>query len=164
METIGPLESGYLNAHSHERRRVDKKEKSKKSFKTIMSETVSPGSGGLSAGTKLSADMPLEDLLDEVHQAGERLHRAPTMTAVLEYKAAVKWFMRHVVENGLELVEQEGVKFANPLKKQKKYTIVKIVDEKLEKLAAAVMQNQKNQLEMLEAVNEIHGLLVDLLQ
>ncbi|MBI9103342.1 MAG: YaaR family protein [Spirochaetales bacterium] len=164
METIGPLESGYFNPHKQTKKKVDKKEKTKKSFKTVMSETTLEGPGLSGINISSIEDLSLEELLDEVHQAGDKLKNSPTMTAVLQYKQAVKGFIHHVVEQGLELVEQEGVKFANPMKKQKKYTIIKVIDQKLEKLAAGIMQNQKSQLEMLEAVNEIHGLLVDLLQ
>ena len=36
------------------------------------------------------------------------------------------------------------------------------VDEKLEKLGAYVLQNQKDRLEILRKVDELHGLLIDL--
>lgn len=86
------------------------------------------------------------------------------MSAVLEYKRAVKDFLRYVVTRTLETEEQVGVKFANPLKKQKKYTLIKVIDQRIEQLAAGVIQNQRQQLDMLKAVDEIYGLLVDLLR
>jgi hypothetical protein len=86
------------------------------------------------------------------------------MTAVLEYKRSVKEFLRYVVSHALEVEEREGVKFANPLKKQKKYTMIKVIDQKVEQLAAGVLQNQRSQLDMLKAVDEIYGLLVDLMR
>ena len=164
METIGPLESGFLSPNKQNKKKIEKKGKTNRSFRTVMSETSVDDSRVFGPGSVDFEDLPLEELLDEVHQAGDRLKQTPTMTAVLEYKHAVKGFVKFVVEQGLELVEQEGVKFANPMKKQKKYTIIKVVDQKLEKLAAGVLQNQMSQLKMLEAVNEIYGLLVDLMQ
>lgn len=104
------------------------------------------------------------NFLDDLHQLGERLKQAPTMSAVLEYKRAVKDFLRYVVTRTLETEEQVGVKFANPLKKQKKYTLIKVIDQRIEQLAAGVIQNQRQQLDMLKAVDEIYGLLVDLLR
>jgi uncharacterized protein YaaR (DUF327 family) len=40
---------------------------------------------------------------------------------------------------------------------------VKIIDNKLESLVQAVLQNQGKQLDVLERINEIRGLLVDLI-
>ncbi len=164
METIGPLESGFFNPHGQKKRKVEKKESTKKTFKTVMSQVNQDNSGLSGIESVSSEEFPLEELLDEIHEAGDYLKQSPTMTAVMEYKKSVKRFIKYIVGHGLELVEQEGVKFANPMKKQKKYTIIRVIDQKLEKLAAGIMQNQKSQLEMLEAVNEINGLLVDLLQ
>ena len=164
METIGPLESGYLGAHSHHRKKVEKKEKTGKTFRKSILDLSAEQSGATGLPGGADGDMSLEELLDGVHEAGDYLRHSPSMTAVLQYKQAVKDFIKHVVDQGLELVEQEGVKFANPMKKQKKYTIIRVIDQKLDKLASGILQNQKSQLEMLEAVNEIYGLLVDLTQ
>lgn len=86
------------------------------------------------------------------------------MSAVLEYKGAVKNFLRYVVSHSLETEVKEGVKFTHPLKSQKRYTLIRVVDRKLEQLAAGIIQNQRRQLDILKAVDEIYGLLVDLLQ
>jgi len=163
METIGPLQSGYLNPNPPKEKKVEKKKSVKTGFSSLLS---SQPEEILVKGIPLrdDEDLSLEDLLDDIHQVGERLSQSPTMTAVLDYKQAVKQFIRYVVSRGLELVEQEGVKFANPMKKQKKYTIVRVLDQKLENLAAQIIQNQKDRLEILAAVDEIYGLLVDLLQ
>jgi len=161
--TIGPLQSGYLGGTPQEKRKVEKKEKVRKSFSSLIS-TESTSSGSLPISSIDNPDLPLEEILDEIHEMGEQLSQAPTMSAVLEYKKAVRQFVQYVVSRGLELVEQEGVKFANPMKKQKKYTIVRILDQKLESLAAQILQNQKSRLDILAAVNEIHGLMIDLLR
>jgi uncharacterized protein YaaR (DUF327 family) len=47
--------------------------------------------------------------------------------------------------------------------KQKTYTLVKVVDEKLDSLAADILFNQKDQIALAAKVNEISGLLVDIL-
>jgi uncharacterized protein YaaR (DUF327 family) len=48
------------------------------------------------------------------------------------------------------------------MKKQKRYTMIRVVNEKLEKLAAGIMQNQYSQMEILRRVEEINGLIVDI--
>ena len=49
----------------------------------------------------------------------------------------------------------------NPMK-QKNYTIVKIIDEKVEKLTRELLFNQLEKLQILERLDEIKGLLVNL--
>ncbi len=105
----------------------------------------------------------LEDLLDEVHEAGDALKDLPTLQNVKIYKKSVSKFMKFVVKNSLETETTAGSNF-NPLKKQKKYTIIRVVDEKLEQLAAGVLQNQSDKLYILEKIEEINGLIINLIK
>jgi uncharacterized protein len=120
--------------------------------------TVSPG-GALFEGP---SDGNVEELLDKVHSRGEELRDHPTMERIKSYRESVAAFLAHVVRYSLEAETVEGARFS-PLKKQKRYTLVRVVNEKLEKLAAGVLQNQLGQLEILRRVEEINGLLVDFL-
>jgi len=45
---------------------------------------------------------------------------------------------------------------------QKKYVIIRVIDEKLEDLAAHVLKSQGEQLDILDRIDEINGLLIDL--
>jgi uncharacterized protein YaaR (DUF327 family) len=47
--------------------------------------------------------------------------------------------------------------------RRKRFTQVKIIDEKLESLVQAVLRNQGKQLDVLEKINEIRGMLIDLI-
>jgi uncharacterized protein YaaR (DUF327 family) len=47
--------------------------------------------------------------------------------------------------------------------RRKRFTQVKIIDKKLESLVRAVLNNQGRQLEVLAKINEIRGLLIDLI-
>jgi len=105
----------------------------------------------------------LEELLDDIHESGESLKESPTLQNVKTYKSAVSKFLRFIVKNSLKTEITAGSNF-NPLKKQKKYTIIRIVDKKLERLAAGVLQNQSDKLFILEKIEEINGLIVNLLK
>ncbi|MDR1893305.1 MAG: YaaR family protein [Spirochaetales bacterium] len=158
MDILDPLQTGLAGASFSpppQKGRISKKAGPKTSFKAILAASVEEPP---------ETDLPLEELLDELHQRGEKLSQSPTMTEVIDYKRAVRNFVRHVMEHGFGLETREGVKFSDPLKPQKQYTIVKIVDEKLEKLAARILRNQESRLDILAAVNEIQGLLVDLIR
>ena len=108
---------------------------------------------------QIAAD--LEELVDDVHSEGERLKEEPTMENIRRYRQAVSSFLQYVVANSLEAETSEGARF-NPMKKQKRYTMIRVVNEKLEKLAAGIMQNQYSQMEILRRVEEINGLIVDI--
>ncbi len=109
------------------------------------------------------SDLDLEELLDEIHEAGEALNEVPTLENVKNYKGSVSRFLKFVVKNSLKTETTAGANF-NPLKKQKRYTIIRVVDEKLERLAAGILQNQSDKLYILEKIEEINGLIVNLLK
>jgi uncharacterized protein YaaR (DUF327 family) len=78
------------------------------------------------------------------------------------------------VENGYAVEEQNGIPNAqkpgykgslwDPAAKQAKaFHIVQVVDRKLDGLAAEILAGQVTQLELLAKLEEITGLLVDLL-
>jgi hypothetical protein len=66
-----------------------------------------------------------------------------------------------VVERGL--IVEENVSGRNVLNR-KKFALIKVIDEKLERLALGILQTQKDQFDILARVDEINGLLVDLLR
>jgi uncharacterized protein YaaR (DUF327 family) len=102
----------------------------------------------------------LQELLDGVHSAGDALKLRPFQEEIKRYKQAVRNFMHYVVENGY------GIKEETYLFNHKKHikVQVEVIDRKLEQLAAGIMAGQITQLELLARVDEITGLLVNLLQ
>ena len=100
-------------------------------------------------------------LLDSVYGAGEDLKRDPNGENVRAYKAAVRNFVHYVVERAYDVVEKSS---GGNILKRKKFTTVVIIDERLERLGAEVLSAQRDKLEILRRLDEIHGLLVDLLR
>jgi uncharacterized protein YaaR (DUF327 family) len=112
----------------------------------------------------------LHELLDEVHSAGDVLVKRPFPPEIAAYREAVRNFIHYVVQNSFDTEEQTSrVKVRKlgggvEIGEQKKFTLVRVIDSKLEGMAAAIMRGQLNQLEILEKLDEIKGLLVDLMQ
>lgn len=161
MEKITASDRSYRKKNSGTAgKKVDKSEVEKISFSSLLdidrNETVEFNSIDYS-------NLDLEDLLDDIHEAGEALKEVPTLQNVKIYKGSVSKFLKFVVKNSLETETTAGANL-NPLKKQKKYTIIRVVDEKLERLAAGVLQNQSDKLFILEKIEEINGLIVNLLK
>jgi uncharacterized protein YaaR (DUF327 family) len=117
----------------------------------------------------------LKELLDEVHSAGDELKNRPFPEEIKRYKKAVRGFLRDVVENSFTTEEKEGIpnylragfkgrRGSEEAQARKKHTLISVVDQKLEQLAAGIMSGQTNQLQLLARIDEISGLLINLLQ
>jgi len=146
------------------RRKEDEKKagKGKGLFRTVLGKAVDEAKGSVASAGIDSAGFSqagIESLLDEVHGAGDALKENPTVDLVQAYKKAVRDFVHHVVERSY-VVEQK-TSGRNILKRNAYYRI-SVIDESLEKLAAEILRNQRDNLEILRRVDEINGMLVDL--
>lgn len=150
------------------RKKDDEKPKTAKpgkaAFRTSLDkaslESTSAGSLNIAGFPQLDGTESLESLLDDVHETGEALKKDPVFGPLSEYKDSVRRFLRYVLENGMEVGEVTGVRNPKTMQ-QKKYVVLRIVDDRLESLASHVLKGQANQLEILRRVDEIHGMLVD---
>ena len=130
-------------------------------------------------GLGLLRDFPVSEetvnfLMDEVRSAGDKLSGRPAPDEILNYKQAVRNFMNYVVKNCYTLEHEEGIpKFLKPgfsgkrgtpdAMSQTRYTKIQVIDKKLEDLAAMLLSSQMPRLELTARLEEICGLLVDLL-
>jgi uncharacterized protein YaaR (DUF327 family) len=101
----------------------------------------------------------VEELLDAVFSAGAALKKAPTLEAIKDYRHHVKEFVKFAVDHSIAV--EETTSGANILRR-KRFTMVRVIDEKLEALAASVLAAQKDQLAILAQIDEINGMLVNL--
>ena len=126
------------------------------------------------------ADLPVSDesvnmLMDEVRSAGDILKSRPLPEEIMRYKQAVRSFVNYVVKNSYSIDREEGIpNFMKPgfsgrrgtpkAMKGNEYTKIQVIDKKLEDLAAMLLSSQIRQIELISRLEEIRGLLVDLLQ
>jgi uncharacterized protein YaaR (DUF327 family) len=106
------------------------------------------------------SEAAVQELLDAVRSAGDDLKQRPLPDEILRYKKAVRNFLHHVVQNSYEVKESQTM-----LRKKKElrpHVQVQVVDRKLEQLAAGILAGQVSQLELLSKLEEITGLLVDM--
>ena len=101
----------------------------------------------------------IEQLLDSIHELGDELLHKGTFTAVQNYREAVKSFVRRTVSRTLNV--EEHTSGGNVLNR-KRFSIVQVIDQKLDRLVQGMLQSQSSQMELMSRVEEIHGLLVDL--
>jgi len=160
MDRIESLDGSYLSGRS--RRKKDKSTKKLKgrSFASIVEQSAGQQSTFFDFEAHGEHRENLEELLDEVHQSGEMLADSQSLENIKRYRQAVSGFLKFVVDKMLKLEEQTS---GGNILRRKRFTQVKIVDSKLESLVQAVLGNQGKQLDVLERINEIRGLLIDLI-
>ncbi len=104
-----------------------------------------------------SFDETLQYLVDSVYIAGDRLKKNPFTEEFKSYRKTLSHFLNFVVKNSYEIETHQRRRG----KKQVVYTLVNVVNQKLDNLANDILFNQADQLNLLSRVEEINGLLVD---
>lgn len=103
--------------------------------------------------------MRLEQILSRLEEQGRRLGQTPTYVELKAYRELVKKFMAEAVGGMYELETNTGWDRKG---RQKVYTLVKKIDAALEELTEYVRHGQEKQLNILEKLGSIRGMLVDL--
>jgi len=114
-------------------------------------------------------------LVDEVRSTGDALRNRPFPDEILHYKQAVRNFIHYIVENAYSKSTEAGIPgFLRPgfkgargtleSRKQIAYTKIQVIDTKLEELAKHLLTSQMPQMEIASRLEEIKGLLIDLMQ
>jgi len=160
MERIESLDGSYLSGRSRAKRSKSTKKLKAQSFDSVVEEAAQEQSPYFDPDDNSEHRENLEELLDEVHETGEILVESQSLENIKRYRRAVRSFLDYVVSNMLAVEEQTS---GSNILRRKRFTQVKIIDGGLERLVAQVLQNQGKQLDILEKINEIRGLLIDLI-
>jgi uncharacterized protein YaaR (DUF327 family) len=176
----GDVQSFFMNpqAYTHVKAEDKKTGKIRRSGKTEFTRLLEKlrNNGDLGPLEDLPvSEETLNFLMDEVRGAGDLLRNRPFPDEILRYKQAVRNFMHYVVENCYKLDHETGIpKFLKAgykgprgtpeAMKQITYTKIQVIDKKMEDLAAMLISSQMPQMEIASRLEEIKGLLIDLLQ
>jgi uncharacterized protein len=144
-----------------DKKKTGKKEKTqRRSFSHLVESAGESGESGVEDFEGSDSRRGVVEMLDAVFSAGDSLKKSPTLESIREYRHRVKAFIAYAVAHSIAL--EETISGANILKR-KRFTLVKVIDDKLEALAASVLAAQKEQLAILAQIDEINGLLVNLI-
>lgn len=135
--------------------------KKTKSFTDIIKEKLTLSSGVMEHENVILREQEyLAKLQDDVYSTGDALSDTVSPENILAYKKAIKAFVEYVLASAYE-VENIVTGHLNPARK-KAWTIVKVINEKLDKLISDLMYSQLKKMEVLNRIDEIKGLIVDL--
>ncbi len=143
-----------------EKKKAGKKEKAQRKTFSQMVESAAEGEKAEEDDLdQRDSRQGVRELLDGVFASGEALKKVPTMETIKDYRQKVKDFLKYVVQKSVRV--EETLSGANILKR-KRFTLVRVIDEKLDALAASVLAAQKEQISILAQIDQINGMLVDL--
>jgi uncharacterized protein len=100
-----------------------------------------------------------QQLAKEIEEQGKVLAESRSVEELRKYKKLVKTLLDDVIKNGLQLSEQHGFNWSG---RSRLYKIVKEVDKKLIDLTNAVLQKEKQGIDLLSTIGEIQGLIINI--
>lgn len=101
----------------------------------------------------------LNGLMQDIEAQGEKLAKHMDIRDMKRYRELVKSFMNEVVNRSHEFSREN---FLDRRGRHRVYGIVKLVDKNLDDLAGELLKEEKDNIAVLEKVNEIQGLLLDI--
>jgi uncharacterized protein YaaR (DUF327 family) len=160
MDKVDSLDAPFFSRRSEEKRTRKKAPVGRRQFADAVREARAGEAAAGDYDRHGRRRRSLEELLDEVHSSGGELLETQSLEAIKRYRAAVRSFLDLVLARMLSLQEHSS---GAGVARRKRFTQIQVVDQKLERLVADLLADQHRQLDILSRVNEIGGLLVDLL-
>ncbi|MBU6427598.1 MAG: DUF327 family protein [Cyanobacteria bacterium REEB65] len=99
---------------------------------------------------------PVNQLIGDVQEQAKRLLANPTLGELAVYRDYIRRFMKAIAPRLGKLEKHND-------RRNRTLVLIRSVDEKLEALAQSLLEDQGKGIDLLAALNEIHGLLLDLL-
>ena len=115
------------------------------------------------------ADKSVEDavifLKDEADIAADRLKETQTQEQFADYRKKVSRFLRYLERNNFEIeyIKRPKIKKNGQFVERDPYKQVVVINQKLEQIAEWLLSSHKDALTLLAKVDEIQGLMVDLM-
>ena len=102
----------------------------------------------------------IASLMGEITEQGKKISKKTDVRDMRRYRQLVKDFINEVVYRSHEFSREN---FLDKRGRHRVYGIIRLVDQNLDKLAEALIKDEKDNLEILNLVDEIRGLLLDII-
>ena len=102
----------------------------------------------------------LAGLLDEITGQGERIKKRRDITDMRKYRSLIKDFMNEIVNRSHKFSREN---FLDRRGRHRVYGMIRLVDEKLDALAEELIKDEQDALMIMSSIDEIRGLLLDIL-
>ena len=102
----------------------------------------------------------LEMMLKDITKQGELIARHMDIRDMKKYRGQIKDFLNEIVNRSHKFSREN---FLDRRGRHRVYGIIRLVDNNLDELAQELMKDEKDHLLILDKIDEIRGLLLDIL-
>lgn len=102
----------------------------------------------------------ISGLINEISEQGKKISKKTDIRDMRRYRELIKSFLNEVVFRSHQFSREN---FLDRRGRHRVYGIVKLIDENLDELAEELLKDEKDNLLILNKVDEIRGLLMDIL-
>lgn len=99
-------------------------------------------------------------MMEDITKQGKKLSKHMDVRDMRHYRNLIKGFMNEVVSRSHKFCREN---FLDRRGRHRVYGMVKLVDETLDELAAELIKDEKDNLLILSKIDEIRGLLLDII-
>ena len=102
----------------------------------------------------------LSTLITDITHSGKKLAEHMDISDLKSYRGLVRDFINEVVTNSHEFSREN---FLDRRGRHRVYGIVRQINKELDELAQDLLKSEKNQIDILDRVDQIRGLLLDII-
>lgn len=102
----------------------------------------------------------LSVLMENIESQGKRITKHMDVVDMRRYREMIKEFMNEIVNHSHKFSRQN---FLDKRGRHRVYGMIKLIDKNLDELASQLMAEEQDALAILSKIDEIRGLLLDLL-
>lgn len=102
----------------------------------------------------------LREMVEGITNQGQKISQHMDIRDLKVYRSMISNFINEVVANSHKFSREN---FLDKRGRHRVYGIVRLVDNKLDELAKELISSEKNQVNILERIGEIQGLVLDII-
>ena len=101
----------------------------------------------------------LTEMVEEITKQGQKIAEHMDIRDIKVYRSMISNFLNEVIANSHEFSREN---FLDRRGRHRVYGIVRQVNDKLDELARELIKSEKNQVDILDKIGEIQGLVLDI--
>ena len=102
----------------------------------------------------------LSTLIEDITKEGKKIQKHMDVRDMKQYRALIKEFMNEIVTRSHKFQREN---FLDKRGRHRVYGMIKLIDENLDALTEELLKEEKDALAILTRVDEIRGLLLDIM-
>jgi len=102
----------------------------------------------------------LQHMLAEITDQGKKLGKHMDILDMKRYRELIRMFLNEIVSRSHKFTREN---FLDRKGRHRVYTMIKLVNKELDELAAELIKEEKDHMMILNKIDEIRGLLIDIL-